>query len=163
MGKINPEQKFKNARAKKVLTAPVIDMERLLHDSREVEKLYEALVNAGFLYISNHGIDKNLIQEIKRVSADFYHLSPSKRKELENYEGKLVHDGSAFSLTPFSESVEKDASIDIEYVDSLFHKYIGEITNLALRLVSFFEIALGLEKGRLLKRVGMPSFFSKLC
>lgn len=68
MRKITPEQKFKNARAQKVLSAPVIDMERLLFDSKENEKLYEALVNAGFLYLSNHGIDKNLIQEIKRVS-----------------------------------------------------------------------------------------------
>ena len=68
MKRITPEQKFKNARAKKVLSAPVIDMERLLVDSKEKEKLYEALVNAGFLYLSNHGIDKNLIQEIKRVS-----------------------------------------------------------------------------------------------
>ena len=68
MKRITPEQKFKNARAKKVLSAPVIDMERLLFDSKENEKLYEALVNAGFLYLSNHGIDKNLIQEIKRVS-----------------------------------------------------------------------------------------------
>ncbi|CAG5113451.1 Oidioi.mRNA.OKI2018_I69.chr2.g7560.t1.cds [Oikopleura dioica] len=163
MGKITPEQKFKNARAKKVLSAPIINMEKLLYDSREVEKLYEALVNAGFLYISNHGVDKNLIQEIKRVSADFYHLSPSKRKELENYEGKLVHDGSAFSLTPFNGSVEKDACIDIEYVDSLFHKYIGEITSLALRLVSFFEIALGLKKGRLLNRVEPHGVQNALC
>ena len=185
MKRITPEQKFKNARAKKVLSAPVIDMERLLFDSKENEKLYEALVNAGFLYLSNHGIDKNLIQEIKRVSgigrwsrkknlknwfrknlrkviwsqkAEFYHLPASKRKELEDFEGKLIHDGSAFSLTPFADSVEKDANIDREYVDSLFYKYIGEITNLALRLVSFFEIALGLEKGRLLNRVGQYSY-----
>ena len=55
------EKKFKDAPAKKVLFAPIIDLEEL-HDSGEMEKLYEALVNTGFMYISNHGIEGRKIR-----------------------------------------------------------------------------------------------------
>ena len=158
MEKITAEEKFKDARAKKAHQAPIIDLEMLSHNPEEVEKLYQALVNTGFMYISNHGVDKDFIEEIKQVTYDFYHLSPPKRKELQEYEGKLVHSDTAFDLPPFVGIVEKDASIDVEYVDTLFHKYISEISKLAFRLFCFFETALGLEKGLLSNRLGITSF-----
>ena len=68
------------------------------------EKPGLALVNSGFLYIKNHGVSKTLIEKIWKISHDFYHCTHEQRKELEDYTGKLVHDGSAFSLPVFEGS-----------------------------------------------------------
>ena len=66
----------------------------------------------------------------------------------------MIHDGQVFRESLFSGIVEGNASVDFEYVDCLFHKYMLEITKLALRLLSYFEAALGLEKGRLFSKMG---------
>ena len=109
MKKITPEQKFKNARAKKVLSAPVIDMERLLFDSKENEKLYEALVNAGFLYLSNHGIDffNNVRKMNQRVVAcdEFDRVFDGENR-----------DESKRALEEFTVGIELEYKCDVEYV-----------------------------------------------
>lgn len=98
------ERKYLKTKDLPVFEAPTIDMKLLISEKREVDRLYESLVNAGFLYVKNHGVSKNLIRKVRKISTDFYHTPHDERKNLENYEGLLVHDGSAFSLDVFENS-----------------------------------------------------------
>ena len=125
------EEKYLEVKDNKMFDAPTIDMKKLVSHQSEVEKLYlekvsirskltnvklvndyiskhgklpKALVNSGFLYIKNHGVSKTLIEKVWKISHDFYHCTHEQRKELEDFKGKLIHDGSAFSLPVFDGS-----------------------------------------------------------
>jgi len=104
-----------------------------------------------------------LIEKIWKISHDFYHCTHEQRKELEDFQGKLIHDGSAFSLPVFDGSVRANAKIDLVDVDKTFDLYIKEITTLALRLAAWFEVALGLQPGKLLDRMEPHGVQNALC
>jgi len=56
------------------------------------------------MYVKNHEVSPTLINRVREISTNFYHCDQKTRKTLEDYEGILVHDGSAFSLEPFKGS-----------------------------------------------------------
>ena len=51
----------------------------------------------GAFKITNHSISETLLLEVFNITQNFFTTSASARKDLEKYNGSLVHDGSAFS------------------------------------------------------------------
>lgn len=72
------------ASAKKVETAtiPVIDISALMQEGNATDvaaKIHKAATETGFFYISNHGIDQNIINAAFSIAKDFFALPAAEK------------------------------------------------------------------------------------
>ncbi|XP_064122181.1 uncharacterized protein LOC135226496 [Macrobrachium nipponense] len=148
---------------------PVVDMGKLGLGSGDspgeqerqtvANEIAEAFRNVGFVYLKNHGIPKQVIEEIFTSSKEFFSLD----QEVKAQYNRGVTDIQGYTevnrerLTTGRDAKELRESYDIRGVDGMFpeevpflkssaSRIIQYCVDLSRRLLSLMEIALGLDR-----------------
>lgn len=122
-----------------------------LKEKEVQDTLFRGLTDVGFLILSNHGIEDELIQKVYKVSTDFYSGTHEERMRMTDREGSLlISEGSAFTDEPYTTSPnDPTIKLDPEAIDEVFDEYLEKLSNIGIELLSWCEKVLGLVKGRL--------------
>ncbi|PIN10456.1 Iron/ascorbate family oxidoreductase [Handroanthus impetiginosus] len=82
---------------------PVINMEKLLHDSdlieSELQLLHSACQEWGFFQLINHGVDSTVVEKMKSEIQEFFNLSIEEKKRFSQAEGDVEGYGQAFVVS----------------------------------------------------------------
>uniref|UniRef100_A0A0D9VVK9 Fe2OG dioxygenase domain-containing protein n=1 Tax=Leersia perrieri TaxID=77586 RepID=A0A0D9VVK9_9ORYZ len=142
---------------------PVVDMERLLDPElaeAEIAKLGSACRNWGFFQLVNHGVDEQVVNEMKDSTLRFFSMPLESKKMVEiqdnGFEG-YGHHFSRLGKLDWAESLilltqpNEDRNPDMwptnpsSFRDAL-EKFSAEMTNLAMRILSFMATDLGVDQ-----------------
>ena len=83
---------------------PIIDYKNLPSDKSIQDKLFKGLTDVGFLVLANHGMPDALIKKVHKISTQFYSCTHEQRIRVANESKIMMHEGSAFTTTPFKNS-----------------------------------------------------------
>ncbi|KAJ6301919.1 hypothetical protein OIU77_016097 [Salix suchowensis] len=61
---------------------PVIDMQRLISDELELDKMDRACREWGFFQLINHGVDDSLVDKVKVGIQEFFNLPNGRKKQV---------------------------------------------------------------------------------
>ncbi|KAG9456702.1 hypothetical protein H6P81_001210 [Aristolochia fimbriata] len=148
------------------LRVPLIDMANLLNmdaGEKELMKLQEACRDWGAFQVINHGIPEEIVESIRKETRDFFALPLQEKSQVAQQEGSLEGYGQAFVV---SEDQPLDWSGMLFFkVLPVLHRnpnlwnnspqglrdalasYTEEARRLAVSLLGFMAMALGLEEG----------------
>ena len=95
---------------------PIIDVAPLLDGSQPqkvAEQLADVCENIGFLYIKNHGIDKQLVQAMFRLTKAFFDRPMAEKQSL-----NIIHSGPTLRgyIPMFGENVNPEKTVDVKEV-----------------------------------------------
>lgn len=129
---------------------PIIDFGNIATDKGTQDLLFRGLTDVGFLILDNHGIPQELIDQVHRLSTQFYSATHEQRMRVTNESKIMKHEGSAFTTTPFLNSPDDpEIVLDVAEIDSTFDIYLEKLAAVGLNLLAWCEKVLGLVKGRL--------------
>lgn len=98
---------------------PVVDMSLMQSGSGKAEMaraIHSALANTGFMYISNHGVEQDLIDAAYRVSAEFFALPQATKDALHiEQSGPALHGYTPF----FGENNDPGRTVDYKEIFDL--------------------------------------------
>ncbi|KAL5711712.1 hypothetical protein ACHQM5_013966 [Ranunculus cassubicifolius] len=146
-------------------TVPVIDMKKLLFGEdkdSELQKLHSACIEWGFLQLINHGVETELIENVKQVLTDFFELPENEKRKYWQNENEIEGYGQAFI---FSDEQKLDwadmffmttrpvnkrkphlfPKLPLPFQDT-FNAYSTEVHNLAMTIFKIMEKVLHLEE-----------------
>ena len=83
---------------------PIIDYKNLPTDKSIQDKLFKGLTDVGFLVLANHGMPDALIKKVHKISTQFYSCTHEQRVRVAKESKIMMHEGSAFTTTPFKNS-----------------------------------------------------------
>lgn len=85
------------------LDIPIIDMSKLLSEGlqreQEIKKIAQACEEWGFFQVVNHGIKNSLIDGVKRVGKEFFHLPLEEKQKYAVKRGDLQGYGQTFMVS----------------------------------------------------------------
>ncbi|OAY85271.1 1-aminocyclopropane-1-carboxylate oxidase 1 [Ananas comosus] len=143
---------------------PIINMEKLEGEERAqaMELLRDACENWGFFEILNHGITREMMDEVERLTKDHYRRSREQR--FEEFANKALEDGtngvdvssnldweSTFFVRHLPVSNISELSDLNDHYRKVMKEFAVELEKLAERLLDLLCENLGLEKGYLKK------------
>ncbi|EAY90597.1 hypothetical protein OsI_12197 [Oryza sativa Indica Group] len=143
---------------------PVVDMEKLLDPElaeAEIAKLGSACQDWGFFQLVNHGVDEQVVNEMKDSTVKFFSLPLESKRTVEiqdnGFEGFGHHYRRASGKLDWAESVilltqpiqERNPEMwptnPSSFRDAL-DKYSAEMTKLAMRIASIMATDLGVDQ-----------------
>lgn len=68
---------------------PVIDMEKLLSDDHELQRLHLACKEWGFFQVVNHGVSSSSLEKVKSEIQAFFNLPLEEKKKYEQQKGSI--------------------------------------------------------------------------
>ncbi|CAN1283337.1 Protein SRG1 [Linum perenne] len=149
---------------------PVIDLQKLASDvskssesESELRSLHSACKDWGFFQVVNHGVSKQLLDELRLEVANFFRLPHEEKKRKQLWQQPDNHEGFG-QLFVISEEQKLDWS-DMFYITTLPHTlrhtelfdklprnlretletYCSELRRLALRILSYISKSLGMD------------------
>ncbi|XP_006651534.2 2-oxoglutarate-dependent dioxygenase 11-like [Oryza brachyantha] len=141
---------------------PVVDMARLLDPElaeAEIAKLGSACRNWGFFQLVNHGVDEQVVNDMKDSATKFFSLPLESKKPVEVRENSIEGFGHHYSRAgklDWAQSVIlvtqpiEDRNPELwptnpaTFRDAL-HKFSVETTSLTMRIVGFMATELGID------------------
>ncbi|KDP25011.1 hypothetical protein JCGZ_23994 [Jatropha curcas] len=82
-----------------VMEIPVVDMQKLLSQESELDKLHYACRHWGFFQLVNHEVEHSLLEKIKKEVKDLFNLSMEEKKKFWQYPGEVEGFGQAFVVS----------------------------------------------------------------
>uniref|UniRef100_A0A0A9DI54 Non-haem dioxygenase N-terminal domain-containing protein n=1 Tax=Arundo donax TaxID=35708 RepID=A0A0A9DI54_ARUDO len=143
---------------------PVVDMARLLDpksSALEIAKLGSACRNWGFFQLTNHGVDKAVVQHMKDNTVQFFSLPLESKKTVavrrNGFEGFGHHYSRASDKLDWAESVilitqpVQDRNMELWPTNpptfrNALENYSVDMTNLVMQLLSFMATDLGVQQ-----------------
>ena len=115
---------------------PIIDIQGLISNDFKSGKdtareINSACLDSGFFYISNHGVDQDLIDDLMRVSKDFFSLSQVEKEKItiknsfasRGYEGLFTQALEKGTSGDLKESIYFGRELALDHPDVLARKY----------------------------------------
>ncbi|WCJ27339.1 2-oxoglutarate (2OG) and Fe(II)-dependent oxygenase superfamily protein [Euphorbia peplus] len=143
---------------------PLIDMDRLSSQefkNLELENLHQACKDWGFFQLINHGVSGSLLEKVKMEIQEFFDLPMDEKKkywqkpgEMEGFRQAFVMSeeqkldwADAFCMITLPRNLRKPylfPKLPLPFRD-LLEAYLGELENLALKILSLMETVLEME------------------
>jgi len=166
--------KYLRVKDKTKFTVPQLSMSRIeARDNQSLDDLYVAMVNAGFMYIKDHGVAKDAIMDMRRITYKFFRTPLKERLRMrseanEKFPGQLYQEGHVFQYEspynvkeiyngqevvhellqiPDRMQIDPHSKLNTEECIKVIRRYHLELEKLARRLSSAFEYVLGLKRG----------------
>ncbi|KAH7657469.1 Aminocyclopropanecarboxylate oxidase protein [Dioscorea alata] len=155
------------------MAIPVINLGELDGGRREetMEVLHEACKKWGFFWVENHGVDNNLMEEVKKHVNLHYEENMIKNfynsdmvKELETHTGAMVDgdwESSFFIWHQPNSNLDGIPNLKQEFREAM-KGYIQQVIKLAEKLAELMSENLGLDKDHLKKAFSEPSIGTKV-
>ncbi|WMV15690.1 hypothetical protein MTR67_009075 [Solanum verrucosum] len=160
---VREDQDRSNVASSNNKEVPVIDMQRLINDSMNLElnKLHFAAKEWGFFQLINHGVNSSLVGKIKNEIKELFNLPLEEKKKFEQSSGELDGFGQHFVVS----DEQKLDWADLFYLKTappylrmpIFSKlplslretieeYSEEVKELSIKLLKMLGKALGIDE-----------------
>ncbi|CAI0452032.1 unnamed protein product [Linum tenue] len=94
---LRPDQEPTNATSP--LSIPVIDLQKLLSTSHQLDSLHAACRDWGFFQLMNHGVSESLIDKVKAEVEGFFNLPIEEKRKYWQRPGEMEGFGQAFVVS----------------------------------------------------------------
>ncbi|XP_046640742.1 uncharacterized protein LOC124326129 [Daphnia pulicaria] len=145
---------------------PVVDLSNMdLHKDRITNELDKAFSTVGFVYLKNHGIDQEKVDNLFKASRNFFQLPENVKKgyprDRENFDGytgrdqEILEDSSshevreAYDVTSPASRYPDDSTPEFRLATCELAKSLRQLTT---NLLKFMAVALGLDEDYLNSR-----------